>query len=431
VHLVNCHRNSADSTGGPISVNIGLASATDAFAVTLSNNAPATFPIGSTTVIWTATDANGNMTSGPQQVTVNLVDIIPPVITPPADVYAQTNSSFASITLGTATAVDNVDGTVPVTGNAPASFPIGVTMVTYTAYDAAGNVGTATQRVVVSYVSTVGGGGGGTVITQPPVPGGGATVTMEAVYWHHNDHLGTPQALTDVASRVVWTMSQTPFGIATVNEDPDGDGIKVTNNFRFPGQYFDAETGLNYNYQRTYDPTLGRYTQSDPIGLNGGMNAFLYAIDSPIVKSDRYGLFYSPSLEFGPLGRPKNQVVNFSVGAGGSGMFMMMNGSADSGVAFDTNGTICIYSSICTGAGAQTPLGGELGVVVGIGTGELCSSQETLYGASWTGGEGLVGQGQVLNDGSISKVLLGAGGSPDGPMAGAGGIQCTMTYICK
>ncbi|RME57712.1 RHS repeat-associated core domain-containing protein, partial [Candidatus Parcubacteria bacterium] len=60
------------------------------------------------------------------------------------------------------------------------------------------------------------------------------------------------------------------FGVATVNEDPDGDGIRVTNNFRFPGQYYDAETGLNYNYQRTYDPSLGRYTQTDPIGLNGG-----------------------------------------------------------------------------------------------------------------------------------------------------------------
>ena len=82
--------------------------------------------------------------------------------------------------------------------------------------------------------------GGG---TQPPVSGGGATVTMEAVYWLHNDHLGTPQALTDVSGRKVWEMSQTPFGIATINEDPDGDGIKVTNNFRFPGQYFDAETG--------------------------------------------------------------------------------------------------------------------------------------------------------------------------------------------
>jgi len=110
------------------------------------------------------------------------------------------------------------------------------------------------------------------------------------VYWEHNDHLGTPQALTDVNATVVWTASQTPFGIATVNEDPDGDGIKVRNNFRFPGQYYDAETGLNYNYQRTYDPAIGRYTQSDPIGLNGGMNPYGYVNGNPISNIDPNGL---------------------------------------------------------------------------------------------------------------------------------------------
>jgi len=102
--------------------------------------------------------------------------------------------------------------------------------------------------------------------------------------------VGTPQAMTDINGTVVWTMSQTPFGLATVNEDPDGDGIRVTNNFRFPGQYFDAETGLNYNYQRTYDPAIGRYTQHDPIGLNGGMNPYGYVEGNPIIRIDVNGL---------------------------------------------------------------------------------------------------------------------------------------------
>ena len=75
-----------------------------------------------------------------------------------------------------------------------------------------------------------------------------------------------------------------------MNEDPDGDGIAVTNNFRFPGQYFDVETGLNYNYFRTYDPVLGRYTQSDPIGLDGGLNTFTYVGGNPVNAIDPLGL---------------------------------------------------------------------------------------------------------------------------------------------
>jgi len=75
-----------------------------------------------------------------------------------------------------------------------------------------------------------------------------------------------------------------------VNEDPDGDGIKVTNNFRFPGQYYDAETGLNYNYQRTYDPAIGEYTQHDPIGRKGGMNPFGYVGGNPVTRDDPLGL---------------------------------------------------------------------------------------------------------------------------------------------
>src|SRR3954452_6121786 len=61
-------------------------------------------------------------------------------------------------------------------------------------------------------------------------------------------------------------------------------------NLRFPGQYYDAETGLHYNYFRDYDPRLGRYFQSDPIGLGGGSNSFLYVKGSPLSLIDRLGL---------------------------------------------------------------------------------------------------------------------------------------------
>lgn len=110
------------------------------------------------------------------------------------------------------------------------------------------------------------------------------------IHYIHNDHLGTPQLITDQNQNVVWDAQYPPFGNATVDEDVDGDGQKLRLNLRFPGQYFDAETGLHYNYYRDYDPSLGRYVQSDPIGLRGGMNTYLYANANPLRYVDPYGL---------------------------------------------------------------------------------------------------------------------------------------------
>jgi RHS repeat-associated protein len=98
--------------------------------------------------------------------------------------------------------------------------------------------------------------------------------TAASLYYVHSDHLGTPQALTDQSGQVVWSIAYDPFGQATVNEDPDGDGTSIEFNLRFPGQYYDKYSGVNYNYYRDYDPTLGRYLQSDPVGI-------LRSIDDP------------------------------------------------------------------------------------------------------------------------------------------------------
>ena len=117
-----------------------------------------------------------------------------------------------------------------------------------------------------------------------------AAQASDRVYYFHNDHLGTPQALSDAAGRVVWKAEYEPFGKAVVDEDPDGDGQIVTNNLRFPGQYYDAETGLHYNYHRDYDPATGRFLQPDPIGLMGGMNPYRYAAANPISFTDPEGL---------------------------------------------------------------------------------------------------------------------------------------------
>jgi len=104
-------------------------------------------------------------------------------------------------------------------------------------------------------------------------------------YFYHNDHLGTPQTLTDANGDFVWGATYEAFGKATVDSDST-----IANNLRFPGQYFDEETGLSYNYIRNYDQTTGRYIKADPIGLEGGINLFAYVQNNPNILIDPYGL---------------------------------------------------------------------------------------------------------------------------------------------
>lgn len=121
-------------------------------------------------------------------------------------------------------------------------------------------------------------------VIVPPPP---ATASL---YYLYADHLNTPRVATDSTNKVVWRWDSDAFGTSTANEDPDGDGVKFTYNPRFPGQYFDKETGLHYNYFRDYEPGTGRYVQSDPIGLAGGLNTYGYVGGNPVSSVDPLGL---------------------------------------------------------------------------------------------------------------------------------------------
>jgi RHS repeat-associated protein len=115
------------------------------------------------------------------------------------------------------------------------------------------------------------------------------------VYYVHTDHLNTPRAITNQVGQTVWSWDNTdPFGANAPNENPSGLGT-FTCNLRLPGQYFDKETNLYYNYFRDYDPSIGRYIQSDPIGLEGGLNTYGYVGSNPLNFMDPEGLKNYPA----------------------------------------------------------------------------------------------------------------------------------------
>ncbi|OQX05904.1 MAG: hypothetical protein BWK80_51490, partial [Desulfobacteraceae bacterium IS3] len=102
-------------------------------------------------------------------------------------------------------------------------------------------------------------------------------------YFYHNDHLGTPVQMTDASGNTKWSAKYDSFGKVQIGVE------MVVNNLRFPGQYFDLETGLDYNYDRLYDPKIGRYLRIDSIGINGGINLYVFVLNNPVKAIDPLG----------------------------------------------------------------------------------------------------------------------------------------------
>jgi RHS repeat-associated protein len=123
-----------------------------------------------------------------------------------------------------------------------------------------------------------------------------------SIYNVHADHLATPRMITRQSDQaVVWRWDTAEaFGASPANENPSSLGV-FNFNQRFPGQVFDAETGLFDNWNRTYDARQGRYRQSDPIGLAGGINTYSYVTGNPLSKIDPTGLLHGVPLNQVPI----------------------------------------------------------------------------------------------------------------------------------
>lgn len=126
---------------------------------------------------------------------------------------------------------------------------------------------------------------GDTPVTTLRPDGSGGVV----VYYVHADHLNTPRLVTDTANNIRWRWDSDPFGTTAPDENPSSLGAFVYS-LRFAGQQYDEIVGLHYNYFRDYDPAVGRYVQSDPIRLAGGLNTYLCVNANPVSLDDPTGL---------------------------------------------------------------------------------------------------------------------------------------------
>ncbi len=189
-----------------------------------------------------------------------------------------------------------------------------------------------------------------------------------AVYTFHNNELGTPELMTDSTNTVVWEGISKPFGETAVNS-----GSTVVNNFRFQGQYYDAETGLHYNGQRYYDPKTGRYLTPDPIGLAGGVNPYVYVGNDPINGVDPRGLW---TVSVGVF-------VSGALGVGGGGGLELSFGySQSAGFSFSLAGT----------AQGGAIAGGSASLFGGLTITDACSVNQ-LNGTSYQFGRAGFGMG--------------------------------------
>ncbi|WP_372353537.1 RHS repeat-associated core domain-containing protein [Xanthomonas axonopodis pv. maculifoliigardeniae] len=251
----------------------------------------------------------------------------------------------------------------------------------------------------------------------------GLLANANTLHYIEPDHLGSPRVVIDPTRDVAvwaWSLKGEAFGNTAPNQDPDGDGAALVLDMRFPGQRFDAASGLNQNYFRDYDPATGRYGQSDPFGLRGGISTFGYALQGPFVHMDFYGLATWKGSTFGiGVGAGKfglnidfYQVTSPCPGGGlASAYVMAVGGAAGLGTPISMAGSqveLTDSNDVPDPDVFNGPYAKFSGGSVSFGMGYQMYQKISIGGAWWNFGAGAESIGWHQSQGGFDATVYGA-----------------------